>query len=299
MQRITDNGGVFIDGDPATSTLGTPVTAAWLQTIQEEISGLVESTGGVLNPADNTQVKAAIAKIVRGLTTFTAAVAGGTANAITATYTPAIAALGAGLSVFVRAAAANTIVAPTFAPNGLTAKAIVKGAGSALVAGDIAGAGHWLELQFDATLDKWVLQNPAVPVASAIVAGLIELATAAEAQGLSDTVRALTPSTLAAALQGSNQSLVASGYQKIPGGLIIQWGTFTGTADVAVGAARSVTLPITFPNAFYSVSLTTIDNFSSDCIYGAFPQTLSTLGYFFLRPAGSASFGGYFIAIGR
>lgn len=94
---------------------------------------------------------------------FNSAIAAGTADAITASYTPVVASLTNGLSLFVRATAANTSTTPTFTPNSgtVTAKAIVKGAGSALVAGDIAGAGHWLELQYDSTLDRWVLQNPA------------------------------------------------------------------------------------------------------------------------------------------
>ncbi len=99
---------------------------------------------------------------------FMSAVAGGAVNALTAAFTPAIAALPAApgtLSVFVRAAGANTTTTPTFAADGTAAKTIVKGANQALVAGDIAGAGHWLELQYDATLDKWVLQNPAFGVA--------------------------------------------------------------------------------------------------------------------------------------
>lgn len=92
------------------------------------------------------------------------AVAAGTADALTGAFSPAIAALPAApgtLSVFVRAGAANATTTPTFKADGTTAKTIVKGANQALVAGDIAGAGHWLELQYDATLDKWVLQNPA------------------------------------------------------------------------------------------------------------------------------------------
>lgn len=98
---------------------------------------------------------------------YMSAVAGGTANALTAAFTPAIASLPAApgtLSVFVRAGAANTITTPTFAADGTAAKTIVKGANQALVAGDISGAGHWLELQYDATLNKWVLQNPAFGV---------------------------------------------------------------------------------------------------------------------------------------
>lgn len=95
---------------------------------------------------------------------YMSAVAGGTVDAITAAFAPAIAALPAApgtLSVFVRATGANATTTPTFKADGTPAKTIVKGANQALVAGDIAGAGHWLELQYDATLDKWVLQNPA------------------------------------------------------------------------------------------------------------------------------------------
>lgn len=94
---------------------------------------------------------------------YIAAVAGGTVDAITAAFTPAIAALPAApgtLAVLVRAAGANATATPTFKADGTAAKTIVKGANTPLLAGDIAGAGHWLELQYDATLDKWVLQNP-------------------------------------------------------------------------------------------------------------------------------------------
>lgn len=94
------------------------------------------------------------------------AVAGGTADAITATYAPAIITLTQGLTVLVRAASANATTTPTFSPNGLASATIVKGSNAALAAGDIAGAGHWIELQYDTTLAKWVLQNPALGVTS-------------------------------------------------------------------------------------------------------------------------------------
>lgn len=44
---------------------------------------------------------------------------------------------------------------------------------------------------------------------------------------------------------GSNQSFGSSGYQKLPGGLIIQWGTYFVGANTSVSA----TFPIAFPNA--------------------------------------------------
>lgn len=109
---------------------------------------------------------------------YTSANAGGVVDAITASFTPAITALPSApgtISVLVRAGAANATTAPTFAPDGLTAKTIVKGNNQPLVAGDIAGAGHWLDLQYDATLDKWVLQNPAT--------GIRQVSTDASIQG--------------------------------------------------------------------------------------------------------------------
>lgn len=89
--------------------------------------------------------------------------AGGTADAITGSYTPGITALTNGMTLYVRASSANATTTPTFTPASgtIAAKTIVKGAGAALAAGDIAGGGHWIELQYDATLDKWVLLNPA------------------------------------------------------------------------------------------------------------------------------------------
>ena len=90
------------------------------------------------------------------------AAAGGSSDIITATFTPTVTALVSGLTLYVRASAANTTTTPTFSPNGLTAKTIVKNSNTALAVGDIAGAGHILILQYDATLGFWKLSNPAV-----------------------------------------------------------------------------------------------------------------------------------------
>lgn len=85
---------------------------------------------------------------------------GGTADAITATYSPAITSLVDGQLCFVRATAANATTTPTFAPNGLTARTIVKKGGSALVAGDIVADGHELILRYNLTNTRWELLNP-------------------------------------------------------------------------------------------------------------------------------------------
>ena len=84
--------------------------------------------------------------------------------------------------------------------------------------------------------------------ASDSVAGLIEIATDAEADTGTDTVRALVPSTFG----GSGRKNHADpGYQKLPGGLIIQWGrTSLSTNQLN----KSVTLPVAFPTAIFQAT---------------------------------------------
>ena len=61
------------------------------------------------------------------------------------------------------------------------------------------------------------------------------------------------PAGLAAFL-GANQSLAASGYQKLPGGLIVQWASGTLSATTAV-QYQVLSFPIPFTTACYAVSL--------------------------------------------
>jgi hypothetical protein len=101
------------------------------------------------------------------------AVAGGTVDAITAIFVPTIAALANNIEVMVEASGANTSTTPTFEPDGLIAKTMVKGSNQALIPGDVPGANFRMHLVFDATLDKWVLLNPVNP--SALAAGTAAL----------------------------------------------------------------------------------------------------------------------------
>jgi hypothetical protein len=86
-----------------------------------------------------------------------------------------------------------------------------------------------------------------IGAATETVAGLVELATDGEAQAFAAN-KAIDGAKLATAFKGSNQSLTSSGYQRLPGGLIIQWGLATGSSgsnDVASS------FPITFPNGCF------------------------------------------------
>ncbi len=103
---------------------------------------------------------------------FNSCAAGGSPNAITGSFSPAIATLADRMFLNVAASAANTSSIVTFTPaNGvITAKDVVKGVGTALAVGDISGAGYPCVLQYNLALDKWILLNPASgvtePVAS-------------------------------------------------------------------------------------------------------------------------------------
>ena len=88
------------------------------------------------------------------------AVGTGTVDAITATYAPVPLALMDRMMVLFRATGANTITTPTFNPNDLGAKVIVKKGGVALAVGDITGAGFVGHLVYDATNERWELLNP-------------------------------------------------------------------------------------------------------------------------------------------
>ncbi len=82
--------------------------------------------------------------------------------------------------------------------------------------------------------------------------GVVELATTIEAAAGTDTERAVTPAGLAAALT-PDQDLSSPGYTVLPGGFIMQWGSFTSTGNPAQ------TFPLEFPNACFGVQLSVQD----------------------------------------
>ena len=76
---------------------------------------------------------------------------------------------------------------------------------------------------------------------------------AADAAQLATEVSKLGADKVAlTAFLGANQSLATSGYQMLPGGLILQW----GTTPVLSTTLTSVAFPIAFPSACRSVALT-------------------------------------------
>jgi microcystin-dependent protein len=112
---------------------------------------------GVQNAINRTDY-ASLGQVQDDLTNWT--IAGGTSDALTATYSPALTALSDGQICFVRATAANATTTPTFAPNALPARTITKLGGAALGIGDIAGSLAEIVLRYNAANTRWELLNP-------------------------------------------------------------------------------------------------------------------------------------------
>ena len=113
----------------------------------------------------------------------TSAVVTGTADALTAVFEPAVKQLTRATSLTVCAQFQNETQAPTFKADETSALPIVKGCGQPLEKGDIKGAGHWLDLRFDESLNKWILMNPANGIVTNGIA-------CAEAGGTADAITA-------------------------------------------------------------------------------------------------------------
>lgn len=114
---------------------------------------------------------------------------------------------------------------------------------------------------------------PVIPDASTTVKGIIEIATSAEAQSWVSSLLAITPATLNQSLKGSNQSLTTNGYQRLHGGLIMQWGVVSNV--ILDQTWYSVTFPITFPTAALNMNVALSHEIVSGAI-GSVHRNLTT-----------------------
>ena len=92
---------------------------------------------------------------------------------------------------------------------------------------------------------------------------------------------------------GSNQSLTSNGYQKLPGGLVMQWGTATAGANTAT----TVTFPIAFPSACVNVQISTISSSTSDNYLNKVNANATTTD-FAIRNSQNSVWSIYWLAIG-
>lgn len=302
MRRIGTLDGLFNGGDPATNTKGTVVTADWLNAIQEELAAVVEGLGGTLNPVDGNQVfdwlLASFANIGgNAAQTFRAALAAqfdsssyvATTEFVkrqglqfcsisTVAGTTALTAADAGKLISTAGSGGYTVTLP--AASTLPAGAIVEFFSSTIGIVTVAAAGA-----------DTIYLNGGTSVTS------IQL-------GQGDTISFSVNSAANWVANGGSAQigksaafgnlLAASGYQKMPSGLFLQWGFLakpTSTSPLAV------TFPIAFPVACDNV----IASYS-----GASNKTVpvsaagfSTTGFSAYTSAGDANTNITFFAIGH
>lgn len=123
MQRINTPDGQFHAGDPSTGALGTIVTQPYMQSLQEEIAGAVESVGLALDPNDNGQ----LAKAIKAMNSRTAPLTDrGTLNSYAASNAIPLTAqtLVHGVRQRITIGTTNS-GASTYSPDGLPPKPIV------------------------------------------------------------------------------------------------------------------------------------------------------------------------------
>lgn len=164
------------------------------------------------------------------------AIAGGTANDLTAAFVPSLGLVPDGTTFLIRHAAANTGAA-TLAVNGGPAKPIVKSNNVNLQAADIPGAASWGIYAYDLTLDKYVLLA---------VTGL-PAANTAEAQAGTANNRTITPLSLREGLNAAGSAPVYAPRA---------WVNFNGTGVVAIRAAGNVSSILDNGTGDYTANIT-------------------------------------------
>jgi hypothetical protein len=142
------------NGDPSGPTPPTLPGDYWFYKIGEELRAVISAAGYTPDDDDLYQLAKAIQS--GGLVSATA---GGTADAITAAFTPAITELTNDMVLHVSGVALNTVSNPTFTPNSgvIAAATIVKGNNKALLNGDLEISAI---LKWNAGVGKWILLNP-------------------------------------------------------------------------------------------------------------------------------------------
>lgn len=139
-----------------------------------------------------------------------------------------------------------------------------------------------------------VVQDPTTDVSDTYWKSAFAVASTAQAQAWTDNTKQITPYLLAQALKGANQSLTTNGYQKIPGGFIIQWGSLTQDANLST----TYSFPLTFPTACVAVVANKGSNINLAGEYAVGSQATST-SQFTIANTGTGTLQGIFwVAVG-
>jgi hypothetical protein len=141
---------VNLSGLPVATSLSPTDIFLVRQGIDDKsVSASIVNTTIAGNSAKKTEVQAS---------SYNYSVATGTANAITATFSP-VPTLVDGMIFFVKTTNPNTDNV-TFSPNGITPGPVRKAGSINLAPGDVTGEGHIIELTWDASNSQYFMRNP-------------------------------------------------------------------------------------------------------------------------------------------
>lgn len=105
-----------------------------------------------------------------------------------------------------------------------------------------------------------------------------------------------TTADITSAFSGSNQSLSTNGYQKLPSGVIMQWGY---QASIPADGGVDVTFPIAFPTAVGSVTATfTGSGTDTSPDFGVHTRNVTASGFRLSNADQNAARNAYWFAIG-
>lgn len=256
---VSPSTGYATSGNPGTATPATKPGAWWYHMVTEELRQLIVAAGLTPDYTNTSQVAQAVQALiaagaandykasVRAATTANiASLAGGTPNTLDGVT------LVANDRILVKdqtTASQNGIYYVTTlgtGANGTWTRATDADGAGELTSGAIVA----VEEGSTNVDSQWMLTTDGVITIGTTSLTFVRqsagtFASNAEAQAFSVTNKPISPATLAQALKGANQSLATNGYQKLPGGLILQWGNISFIAS----ATATVTLPIAFPTS--------------------------------------------------
>ena len=283
------------DGDPLASIPATVPGAHWFYQLGEELRAVLAAAGIPPDQASLTQLltalrsagvfqtpaqfdnttKAATTEFIQGaLGNMSGAVVLGASTSITAAYLGKLVQVNSGSPV------TQTLPDPSSIPSGCSVKFINVGGGACTISSSGAGG-----------ISSTVLGtgNPVL-----VSGDTIELCSFAN-----NTWYVVGGSWALKHSSGQfGASLAASGYQKLPSGLIVQWGTFLSSGTSAGNAATA--FPVAFPTACYGVFPSIAGAGSGDHTVqsGTLSTTTANLTTV-LNTAIATGIGGYYFAIGK
>lgn len=235
-------------GTQTTPAADTGYTAAWVITVAQGATTITASNIAVAANAPFLPAAGIFSAVQQGVMTYAADT--GAANAYVASFSPALPALVDGMRLTFKAKVANT-GSSTLAVNGGSAYPLYSHAHQALQGGEIVVNGL-IEVEWNNSLTAWVMCGNS---------------------GGAFPVLAATQSNQAVNLGQFSNNTGSPGYQKLPGGLVMQW----GTAAVPASGSAVVTYPLAFTQGVVQMA-TPIDSSSSNNYrVGVDTSTLTTL----------------------